>query len=237
MARQGGCALRRGDDFLEVLSDRLVRPDLIGEEFGVAEDGGQHVVEVVRHAAGELADRFHFLRMPQLFFERVLRLRALAALDGLAQLPGYRRHQARQAIFHQEIRRAGLERRDRGFLAHSPRHHDQRDVGAAPVQDFERGRPAEARHAVVGQHEVPGLAHERRFHGLRRVHAQRGDIVAALRQRVNQQLGVGGGVLDQQHVQRRARRRQRRVVVRQRSRVGRRWSRHSTCDLAAAAAR
>ena len=29
-------------------------------------DDGQDVVEIVRHAAGQLADRFHLLRLPQL---------------------------------------------------------------------------------------------------------------------------------------------------------------------------
>ena len=33
-----------------------------------ADDHGQHVVEVVRDAAGELADRLHLLRLPQLLF-------------------------------------------------------------------------------------------------------------------------------------------------------------------------
>ena len=31
----------------------------------IADDDGQKVVEVVRYAAGQLADGFHFLRLPQ----------------------------------------------------------------------------------------------------------------------------------------------------------------------------
>ena len=37
-----------------------------------AEDGGQHVVEVVRDAAGELADDLHLLALRELRFERLL---------------------------------------------------------------------------------------------------------------------------------------------------------------------
>ena len=32
----------------------------------MAFDDGEHIVEVMSHAGGELANRFHFLRMPQL---------------------------------------------------------------------------------------------------------------------------------------------------------------------------
>ena len=40
------------------------------QQIGRAENGRQHVVEVVRHAAGEAADGVHLLRLPQLIFER-----------------------------------------------------------------------------------------------------------------------------------------------------------------------
>ena len=36
---------------------------------GVAEDDGEDVVEIVRHAGGEAADGFHFLRLAQFVFE------------------------------------------------------------------------------------------------------------------------------------------------------------------------
>jgi hypothetical protein len=39
-----------------------------GQHFDGADDDGKHVVEVVGHAAGELADRVHFLRLPKLTF-------------------------------------------------------------------------------------------------------------------------------------------------------------------------
>ena len=40
--------------------------DLGREHVGIEQDRGQHVVEVVRHAAGQLADRFHALGLRQL---------------------------------------------------------------------------------------------------------------------------------------------------------------------------
>ena len=40
-----------------------------GGQFGVAQDGGQQVVEVVRYAAGEAADALHLLGVRQLGLE------------------------------------------------------------------------------------------------------------------------------------------------------------------------
>ena len=49
-------------------------------QVGVAEDGGEHVVEVVRDAAGEPPDRFHLLRLAQLRFAEAQRLLGAAPL-------------------------------------------------------------------------------------------------------------------------------------------------------------
>ena len=59
-------------DLLKVLADRFVRSDLIGQQFGVTQNGGEHVVEVVRDTTGQLADRLHFLRLAKLFLEPLL---------------------------------------------------------------------------------------------------------------------------------------------------------------------
>ena len=46
---------------------------MVGEEqVGEADDRGQHVVEVVGDAAGELADRLHLLALRELLLERAL---------------------------------------------------------------------------------------------------------------------------------------------------------------------
>ena len=42
------------------------------QQIGEADDGGQHVVEVVRHAAGQLSDGFHLVALRELQLERLL---------------------------------------------------------------------------------------------------------------------------------------------------------------------
>ena len=42
------------------------------QQIGEADDRRQHVVEIVRDAAGELTDRFHFLSLGEAVFERLL---------------------------------------------------------------------------------------------------------------------------------------------------------------------
>ena len=56
--------------------DRIVGRELLEQQVGVAEDRGEQVVEVVRDAAGEPADRFHLLRLPELLFALPERLGA-----------------------------------------------------------------------------------------------------------------------------------------------------------------
>src|SRR4029077_16040959 len=53
--------------------------------FQIADDDGQEIVEVVRHAAGELADPFHLLRLGELFLRPLQRLRRLAPLADVAR--------------------------------------------------------------------------------------------------------------------------------------------------------
>ena len=57
------------DDVLERRIGRLVG---VEQEVGRHHDGGQHVVEVVRDAAGELADQFHLLLLLHAAFQRAL---------------------------------------------------------------------------------------------------------------------------------------------------------------------
>ena len=49
------------------------------QQVGEADDGGQHVVEVVRHAAGELADRLHLVALGEFELQRLL----LGGVDGI----------------------------------------------------------------------------------------------------------------------------------------------------------
>ena len=53
---------------------------MVGQkQVGRHDDGRQHIVEVVRDAAGKLADRLHLLALRHLAFERLL----LGGLDGI----------------------------------------------------------------------------------------------------------------------------------------------------------
>jgi len=67
----------------------------------IADDDGQEIVEVVRDAAGQLADRFHLLRLPQRLFGQ------FAAL-------GFRVKLARAAHGHQHERHENQRRRQPG---------------------------------------------------------------------------------------------------------------------------
>ena len=58
------------------------------QDAAAPEDHGQHVVEVVGDAAGELADRFHLLRLAQLVVALPQCLVGLPALEELADLAG-----------------------------------------------------------------------------------------------------------------------------------------------------
>ena len=63
---QGGAAVGRLADQLGDGRKRRVVLHGVGEDLDRARDHGEHVVEFVRDAAGELADRLHLLRLDQL---------------------------------------------------------------------------------------------------------------------------------------------------------------------------
>ena len=70
---------RRAQDRVDELVRVRVGLQVNAQQLEVAEDDGQDVVEVVRDAAGELADGFHLLRPEQRFarlLQRFVRLRA-----------------------------------------------------------------------------------------------------------------------------------------------------------------
>ena len=50
-------------DLHDVLEGRIGRAVIGEQEIGIADDRGQHIVEVMRDAAGELADRLHLLAL------------------------------------------------------------------------------------------------------------------------------------------------------------------------------
>ena len=60
-------------------------------EIKAADDDGQHVVEVMRNAAGQLSDGFHLLRLAQSFLRWRPALRFLLALDAWCACHWHRR--------------------------------------------------------------------------------------------------------------------------------------------------
>ena len=80
LAREPGRAICRLEDLLCIGAPLVSLVEVLHEHLRVAVDGHQQIVEVVRDAAGEPADRLHLLRLPQLLLalpKRVLRLLAL----------------------------------------------------------------------------------------------------------------------------------------------------------------
>ena len=63
-------ALRGIGDFLRRAAQPRIGTEPIEQKLGVAGDHHQQVIEVVRDAAGEAADRFHFLRLTELQLQR-----------------------------------------------------------------------------------------------------------------------------------------------------------------------
>ena len=67
--REVGGAHRGARDLFGVGAALVLRIERVQHDLGVADDRRQQVVEIVRDAAGQAADRFHLLRVAQLFFE------------------------------------------------------------------------------------------------------------------------------------------------------------------------
>ena len=65
-----GCVRRGFDELADV---GLAARQLALDQVHGAGDDREHVVEIMRDAAGELADRFHLLHLPHLRFRRLAR--------------------------------------------------------------------------------------------------------------------------------------------------------------------
>ena len=79
LAHEAGSAVRVLLDVHDVLEGRIGRAVVHQQEVGEADDRRQHVVEIMRDAAGELADRLHLLALRDLHLERTL----LGRVDGV----------------------------------------------------------------------------------------------------------------------------------------------------------
>ena len=69
LTRKGCGAVGGAFDLLNLAARFILRRERAQQQFSVALDYHQQIVEVVRDASSEPADCFHFLRLPQLFFE------------------------------------------------------------------------------------------------------------------------------------------------------------------------
>ena len=87
MLGQVGAPRRGGADHVGDLGEMRPVLDRLAEDFDGAGDHGQNVVEVVRDAAGELADGFHLLRLPDLGLGGLDLLKTFDHGLGLAPLP------------------------------------------------------------------------------------------------------------------------------------------------------
>ncbi len=83
-------AVRGAVDLQHVEPALVVVADRPQQQLGVPDDGREEVVEVVGDAAGELADRLHLLRLPELFLQDLL-LGHVPDVDQEVQRPARRR--------------------------------------------------------------------------------------------------------------------------------------------------
>ncbi|PAV93239.1 hypothetical protein WR25_13223 [Diploscapter pachys] len=71
---QGAGALGRLDRAVQQAEAAVAVGELAAQEIETAQDRGQQIVEIVRDAAGQLADRLHLLALPQRLFGALQRL-------------------------------------------------------------------------------------------------------------------------------------------------------------------
>ena len=98
----------------------------LADHVRVADDRGEQVVEVVRDAAGEPADRFHLLRLAELLFAIVERPARLPVAQRVADRPLEMRA---DQVFLDVVRRAFAQCRFVERAAAVAGHQDERLVG------------------------------------------------------------------------------------------------------------
>ncbi len=88
LGREDGGPAGRALGLLHVRADPAIPRQRPQREDQVADDGRQEIVEVVRDAAGEIADRIHLLRLQQLQLEAPPLGHVLDDTDELVSRPG-----------------------------------------------------------------------------------------------------------------------------------------------------
>ena len=92
LARQRRRAFGGPADLLDVGPAGVAALELVEQQVGVAEDRRQHVVEVVGDAAGQPADRFHLLGLPERFLAGLERALHVLPVGDVAMVDDDRLH-------------------------------------------------------------------------------------------------------------------------------------------------
>ena len=133
--------------------------------------------------------------------QRLLRLPPLLALGDLAQGPLHAGDKAGRVALHDVVVGAGLQRRHGGLFADGARQQDERQVEATLADQSQRVQPAEVRHAIVAQDQVPRLRGQGRVQRGGGVHSLGDDGIAAPAQRLFGQQRIILDIVDDQHAQ------------------------------------
>ena len=158
----------------------------------------EDVVKVMGHAAGELADHFHFLRADKLPLQPFVFGARFDFLHGAA----HRRSEPGEAFLQDIIRRPALERINGPFLAQRPGHHDDRQVRPPGARDFQRGQPVKRGEREIRKDQVHAAAFERRHKTIAALHAGgRASDAIGFQGGLNER-GIVGIVLQVQDVER-----------------------------------
>ena len=156
-----------------------------GQRLGVVQRGGQLAAGLgqERRAAGQVADGLDGLA-------------ALLPDLGLAQLAGDRRRQAGETVLEDVVVGPGPHRLDRRLLADGPRDDDEGEIHSPLLHDLQGRQAAEAGHPVVGDDGVPAAPGQGLAHPLGGVDPLVLQGQARGAQLLGDQLGVVGGIVD-----------------------------------------
>ena len=133
-----GGALHRLANRVDVAPAPLFRQFAAAQEVGRGADDGQEIVEIVRHPAGQLSDRFHLLRLTQ----RFLALAALGDVDGVGHRPDDRAVLIAQRAHHKvEIALADRQAQSHLHLGFFAPHHGHEGVSDGVAHAFGSGKP------------------------------------------------------------------------------------------------
>jgi hypothetical protein len=129
-------------------------------------------------------------------------LGALAPHLRIAQLAVDGGNETREVVLDDVVVGAVFHRLDGNLFANRARHEDERHLEPAVAHHCQRGGPAESRHRVIGDDQIPVVAIELFGKCLGVVDASAVGLVAALAQVLDQEQRVGFGVLNQQEAER-----------------------------------